>query len=213
MMPSRSTLEAAADGQRAKIYGYLSQAFSYPDQTTLDSFSQLWKMARHLSSDDGEDWNIDSLESLQAAYIATLDGGARRHEQAHPYAGYWMDGERPQTLLDIQAFYRYFGFKLPAGAESPDHISVELAALANLAKSGAQAPDATDSGPDRLGYILAQRDFLSRHVAPWMPKLSAELQEKTQASAYQQLARFAETFVKTDLASLEARVGGTQNPD
>jgi TorA maturation chaperone TorD len=90
-----------------------------------------------------------------------------------PYQSIFLD---PSGLLGgditervIQS-YQEAGFDVKAGSESADHIGHELNLLAFLSR---QEANARQEGPSEIlqRTINLQRDFLDKHLLPWLPAL------------------------------------------
>ncbi len=83
---------------------------------------------------------------------------------------------RPEFLLQYTAWYKHFGLKIneDQGAnELPDHLVCQLEFMSWLSHLEAAAED---NGALRRGYRNAQRDFLQRHLQPFLELLLSELQ-------------------------------------
>ena len=83
---------------------------------------------------------------------------------------------RPEFLLQYTAWYKHFGLKINGdeGAnELPDHLVCQLEFMSWLSHLEAAAQD---DDTLRRGYQSAQRDFLQRHLQPFLELLLSELQ-------------------------------------
>jgi DMSO reductase family type II enzyme chaperone len=83
---------------------------------------------------------------------------------------------RPEFLLQYTAWYKHFGLKMnqDEGAnELPDHLVCQLEFMSWLShlEDAAQEDFALQHG-----YRCAQRDFLQRHLQPFLELLATELQ-------------------------------------
>ena len=85
---------------------------------------------------------------------------------------------RPEFLLQYSAWYRHFGLRTNQeedANELPDHLVCQLefmAWLAHLEDEAALEPELEQ------GYQLAQRDFLQRHLLPFLEVLAAQIQQR-----------------------------------
>lgn len=83
---------------------------------------------------------------------------------------------RPEFLLQYTAWYKHFGLKMDEneGAnELPDHLVCQLEFMSWLSHL---EDTAEDDGALQRGYRSAQRDFLRRHLQPFLELLVTELQ-------------------------------------
>ncbi|MEH6471584.1 MAG: molecular chaperone TorD family protein [Halopseudomonas sp.] len=102
--------------------------------------------------------------------------------------GQLLDGQpRPEFMQQYAGWYKHFGIKVRQSEQSneqPDHLVCQLEFLAWLAKL-----EADHDGKPVLqnGYQRAQRDFLQRHLQPFLaiaiPKLEQQV-SKRNGSAY-----------------------------
>ena len=82
---------------------------------------------------------------------------------------------RPEFLLQYSDWYRHFGLKIDEDGETnelPDHLVCQLefmAWLAHLEAGSGEKPSL------QTGYRRAQRDFLLRHLLPFLETLVAAL--------------------------------------
>ena len=83
---------------------------------------------------------------------------------------------RPEFLLQYTAWYKHFGLKIDEneGAnELPDHLVCQLEFMSWLSHL---EDTAEDNRALQHGYQSAQRDFLQRHLQPFLELLVTELQ-------------------------------------
>jgi len=83
---------------------------------------------------------------------------------------------RPEFLLQYTAWYKHFGLKInenEGANELPDHLVCQLEFISWLSHL---EDTAEDNGALQHGYRSAQRDFLQRHLQPFLGLLVTELQ-------------------------------------
>lgn len=99
---------------------------------------------------------------------------------------------------EIIRFYEHFGYALDASYQwAPDHMSILLEFVQTLAHHESQAPDARSL----LSYQLAQRDFVTRHIADWMPGVTDRLaHHQRQSSFFGVILTALDRFIRADLA-------------
>lgn len=146
-----------------------------------------------------------AFEDYESLYITTFDAGAPQ-PPCPPYEGSYRDGvPKAKVLLHLAGFYKHFGLRMSTEEgkrELPDHIAAELEFMHFLAFKEAQARE-VDDGALLQGYVLAQRDFLSRHLCRWMPRFVQALKAARPASAFALLAEAAHDFFQKDLALVQ----------
>jgi DMSO reductase family type II enzyme chaperone len=122
------------------------------------------------------------------------------------YGGLYL-GSRRAVMEEVTRFYNHFGLSL--GGESrelPDHITTELEFMHFLTF---QEVSALQREKERGPYLRAQRDFLQRHLARWVPQVRV-LAEKQRAVPFcLGLVGLTEVFVLADLAYVASLVGPT----
>ena len=124
---------------------------------------------------------------------------------------------RPEFMLKYSAWYRHFGLKTNTddnANELPDHLACQLefmAWLAHLEESNLNEPQL------RQGYQLAQRDFLVRHLQPFLELLTNELQARNGQPRinpfYQSLVAHTLELNHSVLAQLAAQLAATDLTD
>ena len=157
---SEATVDA---GTVAGAYLAMAQLFSYPNP-------EAWKRLT-------EHGLIDPTltpEALEAEYLAAFEMG--RDSSPVPLFEGMHRGDlgRDGILEDLLRFYEFFDVKLSeTDREYPDHLVTELEFLAWLCM---QEQAAEQKGHDAEPFRLAARDFLSRHLAAWLPEFRRRLE-------------------------------------
>jgi TorA maturation chaperone TorD len=81
--------------------------------------------------------------------------------------------------------------------ELPDHVAVELALMAALAKAEAHAWNAEDPGEaERLRS--RQRDFMTAHLGRWAPRFARAVAAKATTNFYREMAWLLADFVEAE---------------
>ncbi|MEN8132731.1 MAG: molecular chaperone TorD family protein [Pseudomonadota bacterium] len=218
--PSTSSMTTADPTVRSAVYSLLSQSFKYPTPELFarcqhgDLLSELWNklsLLPHLQSLVDEqadqkdkiqhDLEKVSIEDFQAAYTGTFDVGAPE-PPCPPYEGIYLKGvERSGHIIRLSEFYKHFGLQLnPAEGkrELADNLCVELQFLHFLAFKEAQARDEQE-GELLQGYLLAQRDFLERHLVGWLPAFQARLEASCPTPLYVWLGKLLTRITPLEL--------------
>ncbi len=126
------------------------------------------------------------------------------------YEGFNINQAAPRNrvMLELSEFYRNFGLALSkeeGRREMPDHICCELEFLHFLTFKEDQARENEDV--ELLeGYVLAQRDFLRRHPASWVPLLAQRVEEAAAGTPFGLLSDLTSRFLQRDLALVESHL-------
>ncbi len=206
-LTSREEIET---GSRSKFYQLLSLSYRFPDKLFSegvkngDFLEQLRMITSRLpfefsSLDEdtfrGEGIEQDLEEALGSEYIRLFDLGKKGHPPCPLYEGSYRSG-RMGLMEDLVRFYNHFGLT-PSREdwEIPDHITTELEFIHYLSfKELLAIRSQQDPGP----YIRAQRDFLSRHPADWVPKFRQKLLKHSPIRFYEKLVEVTEVFLLRD---------------
>ena len=147
----------------AGAYLAMAQLFSYPNPETWQ------RLAEHGVVDPAL-----SREDMEAEYLAAFEVG-RDSPPVPLFEGMHRGGTgRDGVSEDLLRFYEFFDAKLcEADREYPDHLVTELEFLAWLCM---QEQTAEQKGGDAESFRRAARDFLTRHLAAWLPEFRRKLE-------------------------------------
>lgn len=151
-----------AAGNLAGAYMAMAQVFSYPNPESWQRMSEHGLIDPALTQ-----------EEMEAEYLAAFEVG--RNCPAVPLFEGMHRGDmgRSGVLEDLLRFYEFFDAKLSdADREYPDHLVTELEFLSWLSL---REQTAQDQGGDADSFRRAQRDFLARHLAAWLPEFRRKL--------------------------------------
>jgi len=201
------TGDELAAAARSSLYRCLATGFSFPTPEVSEAFASGGFRQDVLAAVDALPFGLavdDGLraeptlahEELQQEYIRLFEVGPGR-PPCPLYEGAHRSG-RTEIMEDLVRFYEHFGLRPEAG-DLPDHLCAELEFMHYLAFKEAAAVHA---GTDSLPYRLAQRDFLSRRLNRWLPKLRRRLEQLDPPNLYLSLARLAEETCRRDARSL-----------
>jgi DMSO reductase family type II enzyme chaperone len=199
---------------RSRAYALLAAAFDFPAEVTARAIvSGEWAAALaeatlHLpfAFDIPDELLVAGCRlataELQQEYIH-LFGGER--PPCPLYEGGRRSG-RMRPMEEIVPAYDHFGLKTDS-LEQADHLSAELEFMRYLAFMQATAVDDPEHAGDLL---LAQRDFLSRRLCHWFPRLRSVMASHPEAPPFcVTLVALADDFCRSDLAYLD---GCQENP-
>ncbi len=133
------------------------------------------------------------LVRLRAEYSGLFEVGSQGPPA--PIREDLQTGQRAGTREEVVRFYEYFDYVLDGKfAWQPDHLSVELEFMHYLCYREAQAGNEADA----LSFQLAQADFSGRHLASWVPQLSANVDKLAAGSLYARVVAAVRDFVAAD---------------
>jgi len=214
-----STDEEFRGAARSRMYRLLASAFAFPEDPfhravlSGEFLSEVLEVAAGLPYAlplaEGETLPIvlagapaDYVE-FQSEYIRLFDVGVPR-PPCPLYGGLHL-GSRRAVMEEVTRFYNHFGLSL--GGESrelPDHITTELEFMHFLTFRDVTA---LQRGQDRAAYLRAQRDFLQRHLARWVPKVRVQAEQQEAAPFFLGLIGLAEAFLQADLNYVASLAG------
>lgn len=197
---------------RSRLYKLLSLGLRYPREDMFEAIrsgafhaelEDLFSQVSHLESlAIGWTEQVETLQrnlrqavypDFEVQYVQTFDVGAPQPPcPLYEYA--YREGQEHATVMArLATFYGHFGLAMnetEGKRELHDHASVELELMHFLTFKEAQA---TEEGSEDLVacYRLAQRDFLARHLAQWLPALAQRLDAAGAPAFYAQLAKLA----------------------
>ncbi len=220
----------AAALARSRIYKALSHAFRYPRAEDFERYrsgeyvealrDDLAALAQEetaaaeaplLRPDTVREAlaGVPSLEDFESDYVRVFDVGAPK-PPCPPYEGFNLANDLPRNrvMISLSEFYKHFGLVMGGDddrREMPDHLSVELEFMHFLAFKEAQARE--DQQDELLdGYLLAQHDFLSHHIARWVQRFADCVADNRPGSFFSAVAQTTAYLVGRDEERLKACV-------
>jgi TorA maturation chaperone TorD len=99
-----------------------------------------------------------------------------------------------KATVEVANFYLEAGLDLPTG-QTPDHLGLELEAMAVLAEAEAESWENGD--PDGAEEIFdMQLDFCRQHLRLWVPKICSDIENETVSSFYRNMALLTASLVE-----------------
>jgi DMSO reductase family type II enzyme chaperone len=216
--------------QRSRLYQVLGCGFAFPDPEFFDAVQDGTFAGALARAGEGLPYELPTVAALtgngvgdasvgdasasetsvsaaytdfESEYIRLFDVGA-----AGPpcplYGGVYV-GDRMKVMEDATRFYNFFQLRLsPQLRELPDHITTELEFMHYLSFREAAA---CQLGVDPAALLRAERDFLSRHLCKWVPRLQAKMAKQDARPFFPALVGFAATFFERDRAHLASCIG------
>lgn len=198
-----------------RIYALLAQGLGYPDrglhltlcnnefgdeirvqsQYCCPGFSEL------VDATHGPSLHIDMpYHDLCAEYLQAFETDAPSPSAALNEGVYAYKTDRPALMLELKSFYRNFGLQINSETnELADTITAELEFMQFLCVKESQAR-VKGLSPD--AYVLAQRDFLARHLTLWLPEARLATTKTIKSDLYKALVAMADDVTRLHLAEL-----------
>ncbi len=203
---------------RSRLLQLLALAFCHPSEEfhrLLQDGSYAQALAGSVDDAQGNDLPLfahpDRFEDFESGYIELFQMGRRGKPLVSLNAGDHdalnTETSRPEFLLRYSDWYRHFGLKTDEREDAnqlPDHLVCQLEFLSWLA----HLEDVASSDADlQVGYRRAQRDFIQRHLLPFLDILVKQLQRHSNvvgSDFFHTCAALCLHSAGTALAELEA---------
>ncbi len=198
---------------RSSIYGLFQDALTYPDDEVREGLAtgelvELMRKGLALAEVDftpAQEWwralqEVGGTEDLAVEYTRLFDAGASG--PPCPLYGGLYGGDRMKKMEEAVRFYNHFGLTTSEEQrELPDHLATQLEFMHYLTYREAEALHAgRDPGP----YRRAQRDFVTRDLDSWIPKLCERLEEHQANVFFLSLFKLLADFLAWDVRQLKA---------
>lgn len=204
---------------RSQVYHLLTLGFSYPSREMFDIYQNgsfmsellgLLSSLPHLARIAFEEARTGDKVSLdlwgigyrlfEVKYALTFEMGNPQPPCSLYHGNYLYWQPRSELLAELAATYELFGVAMLEGEDEhdlPDYLCAELEFLHYLALNEALARESRD-WEKAQHYLRGQKDFLERHMLPWLPELTAKIQGIEGLLFYPQLAHIALRITKSE---------------
>jgi len=204
-MSGGAATTAAARGQ---LYDLLATVFRRPLDTRRLELLRAPEMLAAMSAaaiDPGQDFiNGEGealLDRLAIDYTQLFHGPV---ERISPYECIQLgDGEdlMGAAAEEVRRFMAEVGFSVPPETgELPDHISVELAFMAELARREAEALESNDRKTAEFIASL-QRRFLAAHLGRWAERFARKVWDRAATPFYAAMAELLSGYIADERAA------------
>lgn len=142
--------------------------------------------------------NLDELRIRLAADYARLFLSLNKNPP-HPSESVYREGTIMQFSRD-EVLKTYWSFGVSSKkefTEPEDHIAIELSFMAFLCEKANEALK-NQNVTEAKRYIQAQKDFLDKHLARWVPKLVQDILNNAHTPFYQSAAVLTREFLEID---------------
>jgi TorA maturation chaperone TorD len=196
-----ATIPAVEAVERSHVYGLLSTVFRRPlDAGGLERIRapEMLSALAAAGVDPGEDFATrDSAELLDALAVEFTHVF---HTPGHvsPFESIIADGGdelRGAAFSDVRHFMGDIGYEVPPDSgEMADHISVELAFMADLCARQAEA--IANGDQETADFVKCmQEKFLVMHLGRWATHLATAINARATQPFYAETASFLADFV------------------
>jgi DMSO reductase family type II enzyme chaperone len=182
---------------RSRVYATLSRGFLYPSSALMAAMADYPAELRSAFRAVGikADFGLGQLD--EGEYQALFGGqvpACPPNETEYTAAHVWM---QTQQMADVAGFYRAFGVDTTETGERADALTAELEFMYMLCVKEAIA---TEAGDHEEAAICrdAQVKFVSEHLAVWLPRFVARLEQAGAEGYYLALARLTSQFVASE---------------
>ena len=189
---------------KSLVYALFVQLYEYPQETLFQSLVEDDLLERFkqsvLALDEAAasaaiwalDFGVMSLSQLQNDYTRLFDVGTTGRPPCPLLGGSYAGSARMRTMEECLRFYNHFGLKLNQEMKAmPDQLGTELEFLHFLSH---QQAELLQNKQPADAYLGAERDFLTRELLFWIPKMNLQLGKIQGATFYQSLSLVLESF-------------------
>jgi DMSO reductase family type II enzyme chaperone len=194
-LTSREIAEA-----RLAVYGFLHRALDKPTPAQhawmqQPQFSEaLGLVCNRFDLPVPEEIMPTAYADFESRYIACFEVGLPAPPVPLQASCYNRREPVPAVIHEHVLFYKRFGLtRFEDNHESADHVLNELAFLLHLDELLLAHPKTLNS------ILLARRDFLTRHLARWLPQAAADAEDKHLPALYRTLFTLLASAVNQDL--------------
>lgn len=187
---------------RGSTYGFLARIYrAEVDQRLLDQMVKMDLAADIDEPEISEGYRMlkgflghltESTVTDLAVEYATIFLGVRRGDSACPYESVYTSPLRlvmQEARDQVLKIYREEGLDRAKEFHEPeDHIAFELEFMAYLCQKTTEALKAGDK-VGASGHLNKQKDFLERHLMPWVPTFCTDVQRIAELDFYKAVAK------------------------
>jgi len=204
---------------RSHVYMALAYGFGLPDKETYArvasvSYAEEIASALTVCAPDLLEFFDESVapdlavacdyQEFESSYLSAFETNMPTPSVSLYEGSYLPSGGRPLLLLELKGFFSVFGLGMSKEANDfEDTLTAELEFMQFQAAKQAQA---IEGRMEIAPYLKAQRDFLERHLAVWLPKLCAEIEQNVKFPFYRALARLMARFVQRDAEVVKGEI-------
>lgn len=179
---------------RSRVYGALSRGFLYPSPALVDAMTEFPAALKALNVAGAPALNREVAEQQYQDLFGGQVPACPPYETEYTASHVWM---QTQQMADIAGFYRAFGVDTQETGDRADSLTAELEFMYMLCIKEAIAENESNSEAAAICRD-AQAKFLREHLAVWLPRFVARLEQAGAEGYYPALAQLTERFVSAD---------------
>lgn len=198
-------------GEKAALYGILSEVFRRPldggqiarfrDPTMRAALNEAGvDLGPRFASDD----EIALRHALAVDYTQLFHSPANSGDRISPYEGLFTGAAEDLNEArtdEVRHFMGDVGFEVaPGNGEMADHVSVELAFLAELTRREDEARAARDDATADAAADIARR-FLSKYPGRWVGDFARRVEARAETTFYASMAHLLAEMIALELAA------------
>lgn len=198
--------------ERQNLYGFLATIFR--EELTAELLGRIKSEAFRKALDEaGVELDAEFLERPEAELLEELaieytllflgpGGHISPHESVHVAGGGGLWGE---ATVEVKKFIEYAGFAYDEDYHGlPDHISVELDFMADVA--GQEAAAWEEGDVEAAANCLEFEDrFMNDHIGKWVFAFCRKVTERAEHPFYRRMARLAADFLEAEKQEIARR--------
>ncbi len=204
---------------RSRIYALLAMGFRYPEEYIYRQFADgtyadtiagafnvcavdlLGNFEAHIAP---RMLVTVSCQELESEYLSAFETNLPKPSVSLYESSHHPQGSKSALLLELKGFYRHFGLAIAEeDCGLDDSIVAELEFMHFLTAKQAQGEEGM---LDKAPYLRAQRDFLGRHLAIWLPALWTAVDAKLDQPFYKALSELASGFVAHEVEEVRREI-------
>lgn len=197
---------------RSHAYGLLAALIDFPDDTFLPLVAdgQAMRQCRQVLGElhpelaECTAWpdlaNAGDGDAMAVEYTRLFDIAGSGGPLCPLHGGSYRPDSRMQLLQELVRFYNHFGLTTEAAParELPDHLTTQLEFLHYLSRLES---DCLEHGAGADDCRRARRDFLERHLAPWLPLFDQRLERHGALPFYKTLGKLLVGFARLEIST------------
>jgi len=114
-----------------------------------------------------------------------------------------------ESYFEVKERYMEIGLEKSKDFTEPDdHLSVELAHMANLCRL---IIGSDENGTEQLNYLRAQQKFMQKHLISWVPAFFESLREVNSSIFYRSLGYILNGYIKVDASLIYSLIEEVQS--
>ena len=124
-----------------------------------------------------------------------------------PYESVYSESSQQdggQVIGDVLKAYREEGVDIDEKArQRPDYIGIELDFMRHLTEKEMERWNKS-AHKEAIKYLTTEKDFLAKHIVPWIPKFCDAALKEARTDFYRGVAKLTKGFLQLEEENIEA---------